>query len=263
MSVPDTPPFTGDVVLVTGAGRGLGRAYAQHLAARGARVVVNDIDAEPVHDTVASIGSGRAVACVADIATGRGAHDAVAAALDTFGRIDALVCNAGTSWHLPFADMTEADLHTVLDSSLFGTFHPIRAAWPHLVAQGHGRIVTTASDAVFGYAGRGHYAAAKGAVLGLTNTVGVEGAPHGIFANTIMPYGTTRLSTAGAAVTDPLLAAPAVAWLCHRACTENAQTFLTGGGRFVRVVHDRRPVQPSGGNDGGANTRPSSDIDPR
>lgn len=242
MSVPPVPPFAGDVVVITGAGRGLGRAYAQHLAAHGACVVVNDVDAGTVADTVGTIERGRAAGCAADISTESGADQLIATALEAFGRLDALVCNAGTSWHLPFADITEADLRSVLDSSLFGTFHPIRAAWRHLVAQGHGRIVTTSSDAVFGYAGRGHYAAAKGAVLGLTNTVAVEGAAHGIFANTIMPYGTTRLSTAGAPVTDPSLAAPAVAWLCHPACTENGQTFLTGGGRFIRVEQHRREV---------------------
>jgi len=118
---------------------------------------------------------------------------------------------------------------------VLGTFHTVRAAWPHFVRQGHGRIVTTASGAVFGYAGRAHYAAAKGAVLGLTNTLAVEGEPHGITANTVLPHGRTRLATPGSRAPDPALAAPGVAWLCHRACAETRQSFLIGGGRVTRV----------------------------
>lgn len=246
MSAPPPVVFAGDVVVVTGAGRGLGRAYAEHLVGLGARVAINDIDHDAAHDAARAIGPDAAVACVADVATEDGATGVVATALAAFGRLDAVVCNAGGSWHRPFAEITEADLHAMVGPHLFGTFWTIRAAWPHFVAQRHGRVVTTSSDGFFGYAGRGHYAAAKGAVIGLTNTVAVEGAPHGIGANTVMPYGSTRLSTPNAAHTDPALAAPPVAWLCHRDCTENGQTFLTGGDRFQRVVYERRPVDADG-----------------
>lgn len=227
--------FDGEVVIITGAGRGLGRAYAEHLVHSGARVVVNDLDDDVVREVVAACGDEHAVGCTADVAEAGGASRTVAAALERFGRLDALVANAGTSWHRPFADVTAADLRDVLGPNLFGTFHSIRAVWAHFVEHGGGRIVTTASGAVFGFAGRSHYAAAKGAVLALTNTVAVEGAPLGIRANTVLPWGATRLARADGGAPDPALAAPAVAWLCHPSCTETGQAFLTGGGPITRV----------------------------
>jgi NAD(P)-dependent dehydrogenase (short-subunit alcohol dehydrogenase family) len=227
--------FDGDVVVITGAGRGLGRAYAEHLAGAGARVVVNDLDASSVAGTVDAVAAGHATGAPADITTASGAAGLVAAALEVFGRVDAVVANAGTSWHRPFAELTEDDLQQMWQVHVLGTFHTVRAAWPHFVRQGHGRVVTTASGAVFGYAGRAHYAAAKGAVLGLTNTLAVEGEPHGIAANTVLPHGRTRLATPGSSAPDPALAAPGVAWLCHRSCTETGRAFAIGGGRVTRV----------------------------
>lgn len=242
MSIPDALHFDGDVVVITGAGRGLGRAYAERLVAHGARVVVNDIDAEVVHETAGAIGDAHATACVADVATPAGAACTVAAALDAYGRLDAVVCNAGTSWHLPFDEVTEADIRTVMDGHLYGTFHVIHAAWPHFVHRQHGRIVTTSSDAIFGYAGRAHYAAAKGAVFGLTNTIAVEGRPHGIHANIVLPRAKTRLATPNTTAGDPSRASRPVAWLCHRDCTETGQTFVNGDDRFTRVTFERRPA---------------------
>ena len=237
-----TRSFDGDVVVISGAGRGLGKAYAEHLSSLDARVVVNDIDADVAHETARVLGAARAVACPSDVSTADGAGATIAAALDTFGRVDAIVCNAGWSWHLPFAECTEADLRRVLEDHLFGTFHMIKAAWPHFAAQARGRIVTTSSGAIFGYAGRSHYAAAKGAVLGLTNNVALEGKPLGILANTILPQADTRLAGPDSNAPDASLAAPPVARLCHRDCTDNGRLFVTGGDRFARVVFERRPV---------------------
>ncbi len=234
--------FAGDVVVITGAGRGLGRAYAEHLCELGARVVVNDIDPDVATEVAGLLGAGRAIPCVADVATAAGAARLVTTALDAFGRVDAVVCNAGSSWHRSFAEVTDADLADVLGPHLYGTFHVIQAAWPHFVAQRYGRIVTTASGALFGYAGRAHYAAAKGAVVGLTNTIAVEGREHGIAANTVLPHGATRLATPGSTAPPAADAAPPVAWLCHRDCTETGQIFGTGGGRMVRHTQERHRV---------------------
>ena len=233
--------FDGRVAVVTGAGRGLGRAYAELLAARGAAVIVNDIDDAVAHHTAAHLAD--AVACVADVATDEGGAAVINAALANYGRVDIVIANAGTSWHVPFAELTGADLATVLAAGLYGTFHVVRAAWPHFVAKGYGRVVTTASDAVFGFAGRAHYAAAKGAVLALTNTLAVEGAPHGVLANCVLPWGATRLARPGSNAPDPALAAPPVAWLCHEQCRETGQAFVVGGGRVARVAFGAGPAQ--------------------
>lgn len=227
--------FDGRAVVVTGAGRGLGQAYAALLAGRGASVVVNDVDADVAEAVAASLPG--AVACAADVASAEGGAAAVRVAVEAFGRVDAIVANAGTSFHRELGDLSAQDVEDVLGPSLFGTFHVVRAAWPHFVAQRSGRIVTTASGAVFGFAGRAHYAAAKGAVLGLTATVAVEGAPHGVLANCVLPHGATRLARPGHAAPDPRLAAPAVAWLCHEDCSENGAVFTIGGGRIARVRH--------------------------
>jgi NAD(P)-dependent dehydrogenase (short-subunit alcohol dehydrogenase family) len=226
--------FDGRVAIVTGAGRGLGRAYAEALADRGASVVVNDVDADAAE--AAASGIPGAIACAADVADARGAAETIDSAMRTFGRIDVVVANAGTSWHRPFDEMSADDLHSVLGPSLFGTFNTVRAAWPHLVAQRYGRVVTTASGAIFGFAGRAHYAAAKGAVLALTSTIAIEGAPHGVLANCVLPWGATRLSRPGGGAPDVALAAPPVVWLCHETCTENGGAFVTGGGRIARAV---------------------------
>jgi NAD(P)-dependent dehydrogenase (short-subunit alcohol dehydrogenase family) len=232
--------FDERVAVVTGAGRGLGRAYATLLAARGASVVVNDIDADVATSVAGGLQSG--VAAAADVATADGGAAVIGVALDTFGRIDAVVANAGTSWHRPVNEMTAEDITDVLGPNLLGTFHVVRAAWPHLIGQGFGRIVTTSSNAVFGFVGRGHYAAAKGGVLALTTTLAVEGAAHGVSANCVMPWGATRLARPGSRAPDPALAAPPVVWLCHETCVENGAAFTTGGDRIARVRFESGPA---------------------
>lgn len=233
--------FEGRSIVITGAGRGLGLAYATLLSERGASVVINDIDAEAATSAAAALPG--AVAAPADVASTAGAADVIATALDAFGRVDAVVANAGTSWERMFGAMSVDDLSAVLNSNLYGTFHIVQAAWPHLAAT-HGRIVTTASGAVFGFAGRAHYAAAKGAVLALTMTLAREGAADGISANCVLPHGNTRLARPGSNAPDPSLAAPPVAWLCHETCTENGAAFAIGGGRIARVELTQGPWQP-------------------
>lgn len=232
--------FDGRVAVVTGGARGLGREYAALLAARGASVIVNDIDTDAAGEAARTMPGAQAFP--ADVASPAGAASLVSAALDTHGRIDIVVANAGTSWHQPFAELTADDVHAVFAPSVFGTFNVVLAAWPHMVAQRHGRVVTTSSGAVFGFAGRAHYAAAKGAVLALTNTLASEGAAHGVFSNTVLPWGATRLSRPGGGAPDAALAAPPVVWLCHDQCDENGQAFVIGGGRIARVTFDSGPT---------------------
>jgi NAD(P)-dependent dehydrogenase (short-subunit alcohol dehydrogenase family) len=239
--------FDGRAVVITGAGRGLGAAYARAFAALGAAVVVNDVDADAAHTTAESI--SRAVACTADVADAAGAARVVRTSLDAFGRLDAVVANAGASWHRPFSSTTTDDVQRSLRDNYLSTFEIVRAAWPSLVECGAGRVVTTASGAVFGFAGRAHYAAAKGAVLALTNTLALEGAARGVHVNCVLPWGATRLARPGSDAPDPAEAAPAVLWLAHRECAENGAALAIGGNRIRRVTLTSGPWRTVRGGD--------------
>jgi NAD(P)-dependent dehydrogenase (short-subunit alcohol dehydrogenase family) len=219
--------FAGDAVVVTGAGRGLGRAYAMFLRERGARVITNDIDADGEVDVVA------------DVSAEAGARLVIARAIEESGRIDAVIANAGTSWHVPFAEMTAEDFDRCVRDNLYSTFHIVRQAWPHMMAQGYGRVVTTSSGGIFGIEGRAHYVAAKGGVLAMSRTLALEGRPHGISVNCILPWGATRLARAGSAAPPAEGAARAAAWLCHRDYRGSGEAFFIGGGRFDRVGSER------------------------
>jgi NAD(P)-dependent dehydrogenase (short-subunit alcohol dehydrogenase family) len=249
----------GRVALVTGAGRGIGREYARLLAARGAAVVVNDFgvtvegagsDPDPANAVAQEINDagGRAVANVQDIATGAGADSAVYAALDHFGRLDIVVSNAGVIRRKrPFEQWSMDDFSQVWHNTVGATVAPLRAAWPHLVAQGYGRVVVTTSTAgLYGQIESVPYSSAKAAVYGLMRSLALEGLPHGIRVNAIGPGGWTRMLTG--IVTDPEaaeelarvlrpeLCAPGVLWLAHDSCTANGQAYQVHGGRAARVV---------------------------
>lgn len=215
--------FDGDVVLVTGAGRGLGLGYADYLRAHGARVVANDADA------------GLAVDVVADVSTAAGARACVEAALDSYGQLDAVIANAGTSWHRTFADLTDDEFDDCIRHNLYSTYHVLKRAWTPMCARGYGRIVTTSSDGIFGIAGRAHYVAAKGGVLALSRTLATEGAEHGVAVNCVMPWGKTRLARPASPAPPPEQAAEPVARLCHRDCAYNGELFRVGGGRMTLV----------------------------
>jgi NAD(P)-dependent dehydrogenase (short-subunit alcohol dehydrogenase family) len=241
--------FDGRVAVVTGAGRGLGRAYASLLAERGASVVVNDLGtsmggsgadaalAASVVDEISAAG-GKAIADDHDVSTVEGAEALVGAALDGFGRVDALVANAGIMrWGgLPELDAATLDRHLAVHVG--GSFHTARAAWSHFAAQGYGRIVLTTSAGVFGLPNNTAYATAKGGVIGLGRSLAAAGAPLGIRVNLVAPAAHTRMAGPGDAPPemDPALVAPLVAYLAHEDCPVTGEIYTAGAGRFARLL---------------------------
>ena len=219
---------------MTGAGRGIGRAYAQLLAARGASVVVNDVDAEPAAEVAGEIGG---VADTNDVSTAAGGSALVAAAVERFGRIDVLVNNAGIIRWAGMPDVDEGNLAEHLAVHLYGSFHTTRAAWPHMVEQGYGRIVMTTSSGLFGLPTNTSYATAKGGVIGLARSLARTGEPHGIKVNLIAPAAYTRMAGRGEASPEmaPALVAPMVAYLAHEACPVTGEIYTAGFGRFARI----------------------------
>lgn len=257
-----TVDFGGDVVLVTGGGAGLGRAHARLLARHGARVVVNDLGTAPDDGAQPDAGSGHAGAAeqvvdeiaveggtaVADthsVADPAGAAGAVTTALEHFGRIDAVVNNAGIVRRGGLHHLVDHDWQAVLSVHLVGSILVTRAAWPHFRAQGNGRVVMTASSiGLLGAPSSSPYAAAKLALVGLTRRLAAQGAASGTAVNAIAPMGVTRLNAPvmgqifGSAV-DQLSAervAPVVAWLCHRRCGANGEVVSVAGGRVARFA---------------------------
>lgn len=250
--------FDGRVVIITGAGRGLGRAYAVLLASRGAAVVVNDADVggtpsqsgagHPADDCVAAIRSagGTASASHESVARSGGATAIVAQALHEFGRVDALVNNAGIAMDKPFSDTTEQELRSVMDVHFMGTALMCRAALDPMRAARFGRIVNTTSSGIFGYANCSAYAAAKGAILAFTRSLALEAGPMNVGVNCIAPAAATRM-TAGVGM-DPAqrswmeralpaaAVAPAVAFLAHESCTLQGETLSAAGGAVRRYL---------------------------
>ena len=196
--------FEGRVAVVTGAGRGIGRAYARRLLAeRGASVVVNDLggsmegagtDAGPASAVVDEIvaAGGVAVADTSDVASAAGGLTLVDTAVEQFGRVDVLVNNAGIIRWAGLPDADADNLASHLAVHVGGSFNTTRAAWPHMVDQGYGRIVMTSSSGMFGLPTNLSYATAKAAVVGMTNSLAIAGAAHGIKVNVIAPAAMTR-----------------------------------------------------------------------
>lgn len=233
--------FDGRVAVITGAGGGLGLAYSQLLAMRGAQVVVNDVNAEMAEATQGAVTSagGMAVVDHSSVSTPEGGETLVARALDAFGRIDIVVNNAGLLRDKAFHNLTPDLIEPVLDVHLGAAFWVTRPAWVHMREQGHGRVVNTTSSAgLLGNFGQSNYAAAKMGVVGLTKALAVEGAGHGIKVNAVAPLARTAMTEA---VLGPLgehlppeSVAPLVAWLCHEECDVSGEIYSAGGGRVAR-----------------------------
>ena len=198
--------FNDQVAIVTGAGGGIGREHALELARRGARVVVNDLGgsvegkgsgseaANQVVDEIRSFG-GKAISNGASVCDPDGVQSMIDTTVQTFGRIDILVANAGILRDKSFGKMTNEDIEAVLEVHLRGTFLPVKAVWPIMKVQNYGRIVvTTSSTGLYGNFGQANYAAAKLGVVGLMNTLKIEGAKNNIHVNAICPVASTRMT---------------------------------------------------------------------
>jgi NAD(P)-dependent dehydrogenase (short-subunit alcohol dehydrogenase family) len=243
--------FDGKVAIITGAGGGLGRAHAVELARRGALVVVNDLGgsidgtgsgttaAQAVVDEIAAAG-GEAVANYDSVATPEGGRAIVQTALDSWGRVDIVINNAGILRDASFKNMDADKVGAVLDVHLRGAFNVTQPAWEHMRNQNYGRIVSTASGAgVFGNFGQTNYGAAKMGLVGLTRVLAVEGAKNNIKANAIAPVAKTRMTEdlLGPAADRllPELITPVVAFLAHEDCPVSGELYTCGGGRVARV----------------------------
>jgi NAD(P)-dependent dehydrogenase (short-subunit alcohol dehydrogenase family) len=243
--------FDGKVAVITGAGGGLGRSHALELARRGALVVVNDLGgsidgtgsgttaAQAVVDEIKEAG-GEAVANYDSVATPEGGQNIIQSAVDTFGRIDIVVNNAGILRDTSFKNMTSEQLEPVLDVHLKGAFFVTQPAWAHMRDQGYGRIITTASGAgIFGNFGQTNYGAAKMGLVGLTRVLAIEGAKYNIKANAIAPVAKTRMtdSILGplADKLQPEYVTPVVVFLAHEDCPVTGEVYSVGGGRVARI----------------------------
>ena len=252
--------FSGQAVIVTGAGRGLGREYALELGRRGARVVVNDVgtsmsgegsDASVAEGVAAEIvaAGGDAVASLDPVDTPDGAAAIVAAATGVFGRLDAVISNAGIYGMHPFEELTVDQWRRMLSVHLDGAFYLSQPALAVMRAQGYGRLVFIASNiAAFGQEHAAHYAAAKGGILGLTNALATEYSFHGVNVNAVLPVGRTRMMTDSMGERDPnpVLDAffdattaerivPLVTFLASRDCALTHHAFSAVAGRYARV----------------------------
>lgn len=251
----------GRTVLVTGGGRGLGRSHAEHLAARGYAVVVNDTGCEldgsgrsggVADEVVAAVRArgGEACASTDDVSTHEGAAAAVAIALGTYGRLDAVINNAGILRDKSFAKMTMDDFDEVVRVHLGGAAYVTMAAWPALRESGTGRVVLTSSaSGLYGSFGQANYGAAKAGLVGLLHTLKLEGARAGILVNAIAPVARTRMTEPllppeVSAGLDPALVSPVVSWFASPECDRSGLVIEVGAGLLARVqVIESEPVR--------------------
>ena len=244
--------FDDGVAIVTGAGQGLGRCYARDLAARGAKVLVNDLGgsldgassdaslAEKVVEEIRAEG-GVALASTDSVSDRAGAANIVQTAVDAWGRVDILINNAGILRDKMFTRMNLDDFEAVVGVHLLGTVYVTRAAFPVMRKQSYGRIVMTTSAAgLFGNLGQANYAAAKLGVIGLMNALKIEGKKTNIRVNAVAPVADTRM---GAKVYPdffkrmirPELVSAAVTYLASEDCATSGDILITAAGHFAKV----------------------------
>lgn len=246
----DQITFDGRVAIVTGAGGGLGRAYAEELARRGARVVVNDLGgavdgtggsaraADVVVEAISAAG-GEAVANYDSVSDPEGGEGIVRTALDAFGTVDVVVSNAGILRDRSFANLTWDELHAVLDVHLRGAFYVAQPAFTVMREKGYGRFVFTASNAgILGNFGQTNYGAAKMGLVGLSNVIAIEGLKYNVQSNVIAPVARTRMTEdllgPLAEMVEPEQVAAMVVYLCSEANPYTHEIFSAGGGRYAR-----------------------------
>ncbi len=240
----------GRTAIVTGAGKGLGRAYALHLARHGAKLLVNnrrhpgetdgDTSAQQTVDAIRAMG-GKAIANWCDVSDPESGEAMVEQARSHFGRIDIVVANAGIDHARVFAKQSLADFRAIFDTSFLGNLYLVHAAWPHLTGQEYGRVIlTTSSAGLYGNHGQVAYSAAKSAVIGMVRALAIEGRRHGVRINAIAPYGYSQMTapymtTDMATTLDPQMVAPLVAWLSGAGCDVSGEVLVCGGGLVRRA----------------------------
>ena len=246
----------GRVAAVTGAGRGIGRAYALHLGQLGAQVVVNDLggstlgaggDESPADEVVKQIeaAGGSAVANYADVSTVEGGKSVIDTAMQHFGGIDIVVNNAG---NMVWASLPEATIETIdahYKVHVQGSFNTLHAAWPYFLEKNYGRAILTTSVGMFGLMDNIGYAIAKASMIGMAKSLTVGRKDANINVNCIAPNAMTRLAARTeqeqeqleppSGVMDPINVAPMVAYLAHESCQVSGETYVAGFGRFARL----------------------------
>jgi NAD(P)-dependent dehydrogenase (short-subunit alcohol dehydrogenase family) len=243
--------FDGRVAVITGGGRGLGRAYALLLASKGAKIVVNDpgasvaggdADTGPAAEVVREIiaAGGEAVANLDSVATPEGGAAIIQTAIDTYGRIDILIQNAGNVRYGGLASVSHEDFRAVVDVHFLGAFNVVRPAFELMCKAGYGRIVLTSSiGGLYGGKNTVNYAMSKAGMIGLNNVAAIEGAEHNVKCNAIVPGALTRmadgLDTSFYPPMGPELVAPVVAWLAHESCTVTGEMLASIAGRVSRM----------------------------
>jgi NAD(P)-dependent dehydrogenase (short-subunit alcohol dehydrogenase family) len=255
--------FDDRVAIVTGGGRGLGRAYAMLLASRGAKVVVNDVGgnirgdtvlenaAQEVVDEIKAAG-GEAIAITDSVATVAGGKAIIAAAMDHWGRLDILIPNAGNVRYGALDEISQEDFEAVLSVHLHGAWNLVRPGFEIMAKAGYGRVILTSSiGGIYGNASVVNYAMSKASMIGLNNVIGVEGADRNVKSNIILPGAVTRLSE-GLDISQfpampPELVAAVVGWLAHESCSVSGEMFVSAAGRVARafITETQGVFQPS------------------